>query len=748
MSSTVIAGFTWVETVISAGVVVIASFLMRLTQTNPAPVIALTLIFFFADTHVATTVANACACALTLPAFILDVFRHKKYDALSPLLQWDLLILFQPFSLLGALVGSICNAIFPSWVLSIFVCLFLILVVGKRISYLFLIKSDIEEEKALLRQDQFTAVPQPYPHDGAAKHVRQASYVQKLSSNTKTQHNSIVSTRKSPSVCLIRNEQMHTYILGPTNAHIPETFGEPTTGTKTCTNQSSLATNESLEHSKLVEQLLEGHSVSAYESMNFGLTSSSHSSSSDSIINQASGPQKKVIHGVSFKDHRRNLSLMARNKQKNVPKSIPVPVSSSKNKGSSSATPTSATSQGKVCQVYTSTINRRTDFPQQNEYNSESEIKEITVQLNEQNSIQNCRVHSHSALEFMCESGEIVPSKSSVLDFGDAINKLGTCSTNRADKMLLEVSDPCVYKDDVENSFLHNNPLNDIPKAIPLTDKGTIRGFGISHFNAVDPLRTAMFWFLEILVLTAIGLAIRFGTIEGSSCNALIATFLGVACALSLVQAVFQMVVIRIRIKAFYTLVNESLLTTSTDEHIRRYKLTCGTLRPEPLVFIKSHVKIALYSFASGLTVSLVGYGGDLVVSGLFDKLQMHRRTFVALQFAYIFFSSLYALLMELAFNTVCIVPTVTYAAATLVVGLLAYALCDRLMERLSTRGVCIVHILHSVFYIVAFLVAVSYLIMFFVSAATTGHVDGTEPLCLGKRPYCSSPGASEAAQS
>lgn len=742
-----IAGFTWAETVISAGMVVIASFLMRLTQTNPAPLIVLILVFFFADTHVATTIANACACALTLPAFILDAFRHKKYDAFSPLLQWDLLILFQPFSLLGALAGSICNAIFPSWVLNIFVCLFLILVVGKRISYLFLIKSDIEEEKALLRQDQFTAAPQLYPHDNTARHVRQASYLQRLSSNTKTQHNSIASTRKSPSVCLIRNEQMHIYTLGPTNAQIPETFGEPTTGPKTCTNQSSLATTESLEHSKLVEQLLEGHSVSAYESMNFGLTSSSRSSSSDSVVNQASCPQKKVIHGVSFKDHRRNLSFMARNKQKTVPKSIPVPVNGPKSKASSSATPTSAVSQGKVFQAHTPAANRRTDFLQQNEHNSESEIKEITVQLTEQNSIQDCRVQSHSALELMCESREVVPSKSLAPDLGDAMNKSGTCSTSKADKMLLEVSDPCIHEDNAENSFLHNNPLNDIPKAIPLTDKGTIRGFGISHFNAVDPLRTSMFWFLEVLVLAAIGLAIRFNTIKGSSCNALLATFLGVACALSLVQAVFQMAVIRIRIKAFYTLVNESLLTTSTDEHIRRYKLTCGTLRPEPLVFIKSHIKIALYSFASGLTVSLVGYGGDLVVSGLFDKLQMHRRTFVALQFAYIFFSSLYALLMELAFNIVCVTPTVTYAAATLVVGLLAYALCDRLMERLSTRGICIIHILYSVFYVVTFLVAISYLIMFFVSAATTGHVGGTEPLCLDKRPYCVSPRANETAQ-
>ncbi|EES99413.1 Hypothetical protein GSB_150822 [Giardia duodenalis] len=737
MSSTVIAGFTWIEAVTSTGLVAIASFLMRLTQTNPAPLIVSILIFFFADAHVAITVANACTCILTFPTFILDIFRHKKYDALSPLLQWDLLILFQPFTLLGALIGSICNTLFPSWVLNIFACLLLILVVGKRISYLFLIRSDIEEEKALLRQDQIVTASQQHPHDNTIKHFRQISYLQRLGSNTKAQHNTVASTRKSLNSSLVRNEQMHLYTLGTTDAQIPETFGEPTTGTQTCTNQSSHTANESLEHSKLVEQLLEGHSVSAYESMNFGLTSSSSSSSSDSVVAQTSGRQKKVIHGVSFKDHRRNLSLTTPGKQKNVLKSVQIPTSSSKNKVPSTATPVSTSSQGKIFQGHTP-VSRRADPPHQSELHSESEIKEITVQLHDQGSVQDCRIHSHSALELIYENRDTAPSKSSVLESEDVASKSVNCPVTKADKPLINGSDPCFQiKDDAENSFLHNNPLNDIPKAIHLTDKGTIRGFGISHFGAIDPLRTFMFWLLEFLVLATIGLAIHFGAKEGSKCNELLAIFLGAACMLSLVQAVFQMTVIRIRIKAFYTLVNESLLTTSTDEHIRKYKLTCGTLRPEPLICIRSHVKIALYSFMSGLTVSLVGYGSDLVVLGLFDKLQMHRRTFVALQFAYIFFSSLYAFLMELTFNTVCIIPTTIYAVIALVAGLLAYALCDRLMERLSTRGICILHITHSVFYIITFLISISYLIMFFISAASTGHVDGIEVLCLSKRHYC-----------
>lgn len=744
MSSPVIAGFTWVEAVTSTGLIAVFSFLTRLTQTNPAPLIVLILMFFFADTHIAVAVANACTFTMTLPTFVLDIFRYKKYDAFSPLLQWDLLILFQPFTLLGALVGAICNAIFPSWVLSIFACLLLILAVGKRISYLFLLRSDIEEEKALLRQDQLITAPQPYVHDHTTRHSRHASYMQKLGPNTKSQQSPVVSTRKNINKPLARNEQMHLYALGTTNAPIPEAFGEPATVARTCTNQGSLATNESVEHSKLVEQLLEGHSVSAYESMNFGLASSSNSSSSDSVVAPTSARPKKLIHEVAFKDHRRNLSLTGRNKQKNALKSIQIPTGNSKVKGSSTVTPIATASQGKVFQQRTP-ANRHNNFSQQNEHNSESEIKEITVQLNEHNSIQDCRVHSHSAFELICEGRDVAPSKSSMLDFGDIMSKSGNYSTNKMDKQLPDTSGPhAAIKDDVEDSFLHNNPLNDIPKAIPLTDKGTIRGFGISHFSAIDPLRTSMFWFLEVLVLTSLGLAIWFSSKEGSSCNELFAVFLGIACALSIVQGALQMAVIRIRIKAFYTLVNESLLTISIDEHIRKYKLTCGTLKPEPLFFVKSHVKIAVHSFISGLTASLVGYGSDLVIFGLLDKLQMHRRTFVALQFAYIFFSSLYAFLMELAFHTVCIEPTAVYAAVSLIAGLIAYALCDKLMERLSARGNCILHIIYSVIYIITFFISASYLIMFFISAATSGHVDGIEALCIGKRPYCIAHGAQD----
>lgn len=737
MSPPVIAGFTWVESVTSTGLIAVFSFLARLTQTNPAPLIVSIIIFFFADTHIAVTIANACTAAMTFPTFVLDIFRHKKYDASSPLLQWDLLILFQPFTLLGALVGAVCNTIFPSWVLSIFACLLLILVIGKRISYLFLLKSDIDEEKALFRQDQLTTAPNPYTHDHTTRHSRHASFIPKLGTNSKSQQSSIVSTRKNINNPLIRSEQTRLYTLGTTNAPIPETFGEPTSAKRICTNQSIPTTNESLEHSKLVEQLLEGHSVSAYESMNFGLASPSNSSSSDSVVAPTSARQKKVMHGVAFKDHRRNLSLTGHSKQKHALKSIQIPTSNSRNKGSSTITPIATTSQCKIFQPHTST-NRHTNFFQQNEHNSESEIKEIAVQLNENNSIQDCRVHSHSTFELICETRDVVPSKSSILDSGDILSKSGNCSMNKADKQLLDASGThIVLKNDTENSFLHNNPLNDIPKTIPLTDKGTIRGFGISHLNAIDPLRTSMFWFLEVIILTCLGLAIWFSNKDGSSCNELFSVFLAVACMLSFVQAVFQMAVVRIRIKAFYTLVNESLLTISIDEHIRKYKLTCGTLKPEPLFYVKSHVKIAVYSFISGLIVSLVGYGSDLVIFSLLDKLQMHRRTFVSLQFAYIFFSSLYAFLIELAFHTVCIEPIIVYAAVTLIAGFIAYTLCDKLMEKLSTRGNCILHIIHSVIYSIIFIISISYLIMFFISAATKGHVDGIEALCIGKRSYC-----------
>lgn len=82
-------------------------------------------LFFGIDPSIAVPLSTACICGGTISLLMFNLFQSLPGHSRQPIIQWDLVFVLEPASIIGALLGSLVNKVLPSWVTLLLETLFI-----------------------------------------------------------------------------------------------------------------------------------------------------------------------------------------------------------------------------------------------------------------------------------------------------------------------------------------------------------------------------------------------------------------------------------------------------------------------------------------------------------------------------------------------------------------------------------------------------------------------------------------------
>ena len=119
-----VSGLTTVGEIISLIIIAVQSIIAAAGGVGGGPVYSTVLIAFGASAHTAIPMSKTIIFSGSAILMIFNVMEKSKTEKHKPAIMWDMVFFIENSTIMGAVAGSILNAIVPEWFLIVFGFLF------------------------------------------------------------------------------------------------------------------------------------------------------------------------------------------------------------------------------------------------------------------------------------------------------------------------------------------------------------------------------------------------------------------------------------------------------------------------------------------------------------------------------------------------------------------------------------------------------------------------------------------------
>eukprot|EP00703_Trepomonas_sp_PC1_P003837 JAP92769.1 Sulfite exporter TauE - SafE [Trepomonas sp. PC1] len=119
-----VSGLNLVGEIISLVIIGIQSIIAAAGGVGGGPVYSTVLIAFGASAHTAIPMSKTIIFSGSLVIMIINTMEKSKTDKNKPAIMWDMVFFIENSTIMGAVAGSILNAVMPEWFLIVFGFLF------------------------------------------------------------------------------------------------------------------------------------------------------------------------------------------------------------------------------------------------------------------------------------------------------------------------------------------------------------------------------------------------------------------------------------------------------------------------------------------------------------------------------------------------------------------------------------------------------------------------------------------------